>query len=200
MRDMYPARCKLNSTGMRSSMRADQRISLISSTSSNTTSGIVSDRAVHSEDEPDLAAAIPPSLPATAGSLQDKNSGTIPRKLLGEDASMMPPPPAPPASLSSRDPSSSNCSTVVVASPIPIRKQQPNGTSSPSARVALVGKLGGTTSTRSSFEFTSSHAAQNSPLDPCAELLYDGCNNKSLKYAGKIYQYIIALLYFGPHD
>ena len=49
---MYPARCKL-SLRTRGS-RADQRISLISSTSSNTTSGIVSDR-VHSEDEPDAA-------------------------------------------------------------------------------------------------------------------------------------------------
>lgn len=181
MRDMYPARCKLNSLGIRSSMRADQRISLISSTSSNTTSGIVSDRAVHSEDEPDLAAAIPPTVPA-AGSHLDK-TGTINRKHPDDDASMMPPPPAPPTSMSSRDPSSSNCSTVVVASPPPIRKQPRS--SSPAARVALVSKLGGTTSTRSSFEFTSSRTARNSPLDPCAELLYDGCNNKSLKYAGK---------------
>jgi len=47
---MYPARCKLNLTTR--GARGDQRISVISSTSSNTTSGIVSDR-VHSEDEPD---------------------------------------------------------------------------------------------------------------------------------------------------
>ncbi|XP_008544441.1 protein expanded [Microplitis demolitor] len=51
---MYPARCKLSMTARGS--RRDQRISVISSTSSNTTSGIVSDR-VHSEDEPDTAPA-----------------------------------------------------------------------------------------------------------------------------------------------
>lgn len=56
---MYPARCKLNLT---TRSRGDQRISVISSTSSNTTSGIVSDR-VHSEDEPDTAPASTECLP-----------------------------------------------------------------------------------------------------------------------------------------
>ncbi|XP_011309841.1 protein expanded [Fopius arisanus] len=51
---MYPARCKLSMTAR--DTRGDQRISVISTTSSNTTSGIVSDR-VHSEDEPDTAPA-----------------------------------------------------------------------------------------------------------------------------------------------
>ncbi|KAK0078950.1 hypothetical protein PV325_001911, partial [Microctonus aethiopoides] len=51
---MYPARCKLTMTSR--GARGDQRISVISTTSSNTTSGIVSDR-VHSEDEPDTAPA-----------------------------------------------------------------------------------------------------------------------------------------------
>jgi len=49
---MYPTRCKLSLTTH--GARGDQRISVISSTSSNTTSGIASDR-VHSEDEPDIA-------------------------------------------------------------------------------------------------------------------------------------------------
>lgn len=57
---MYPARCKLNLTTR--GARGDQRISVISSTSSNTTSGIVSDR-VHSEDEPDTAPASTECLP-----------------------------------------------------------------------------------------------------------------------------------------
>ena len=57
---MYPARCKLSLTAR--GVRADQRISVISSTSSNTTSGIVSDR-VHSEDEPDTAPVSTECLP-----------------------------------------------------------------------------------------------------------------------------------------
>ncbi|XP_033207992.1 protein expanded isoform X2 [Belonocnema kinseyi] len=57
---MYPARCKLNMTAR--GTRGDQRISVISTTSSNTTSGIVSDR-VHSEDEPDTAPASTECLP-----------------------------------------------------------------------------------------------------------------------------------------
>jgi len=57
---MYPTRCKLNLTAR--GARGDQRISVISSTSSNTTSGIVSDR-VHSEDEPDTAPASTECLP-----------------------------------------------------------------------------------------------------------------------------------------
>lgn len=57
---MYPARCKLSMTTHNA--RGDQRISVISSTSSNTTSGIVSDR-VHSEDEPDTAPASTECLP-----------------------------------------------------------------------------------------------------------------------------------------
>jgi len=57
---MYPTRCKL-SLATRGA-RGDQRISVISSTSSNTTSGIVSDR-VHSEDEPDTAPASTECLP-----------------------------------------------------------------------------------------------------------------------------------------
>lgn len=57
---MYPARCKLSLTTR--GARGDQRISVISSTSSNTTSGIVSDR-VHSEDEPDTAPASTECLP-----------------------------------------------------------------------------------------------------------------------------------------
>ena len=57
---MYPARCKLSFATR--GARGDQRISVISSTSSNTTSGIVSDR-VHSEDEPDTAPASTECLP-----------------------------------------------------------------------------------------------------------------------------------------
>lgn len=70
---MYPARCKLSLT-MRGS-RADQRISVISSTSSNTTSGIVSDR-VHSEDEPDTAPASTECLPRlTEASIHSSDHG-----------------------------------------------------------------------------------------------------------------------------
>lgn len=57
---MYPTRCKLSLTARGAC--GDQRISVISSTSSNTTSGIVSDR-VHSEDEPDTAPASTECLP-----------------------------------------------------------------------------------------------------------------------------------------
>lgn len=57
---MYPTRCKLSLKTR--GARSDQRISVISSTSSNTTSGIVSDR-VHSEDEPDTAPASTECLP-----------------------------------------------------------------------------------------------------------------------------------------
>lgn len=57
---MYPTRCKLSLAAR--GARGDQRISVISSTSSNTTSGIVSDR-VHSEDEPDTAPASTECLP-----------------------------------------------------------------------------------------------------------------------------------------
>lgn len=59
---MYPARCKMQLSLTTRGTRGDQRISVISSTSSNTTSGIVSDR-VHSEDEPDTAPASTECLP-----------------------------------------------------------------------------------------------------------------------------------------
>lgn len=70
---MYPARCKLNLTTR--GERGDQRISVISSTSSNTTSGIVSDR-VHSEDEPDTAPASTECLPRLTESPVHNNSCT----------------------------------------------------------------------------------------------------------------------------
>lgn len=49
--------------------KSDQRISVISSTSSNTTSGIVSDR-VHSEDELEIMINTPPTLPIAAPSTE----------------------------------------------------------------------------------------------------------------------------------
>lgn len=49
--------------------KGDQRISVISSTSSNTTSGIVSDR-VHSEDELEIMINTPPAVPVAAPSTE----------------------------------------------------------------------------------------------------------------------------------
>lgn len=49
--------------------KSDQRISVISSTSSNTTSGIVSDR-VHSEDELEIMINSPPAIPIAAPSTE----------------------------------------------------------------------------------------------------------------------------------
>jgi protein expanded len=49
--------------------KSDQRISVISSTSSNTTSGIVSDR-VHSEDELEILINTPPQIPLAAPSTE----------------------------------------------------------------------------------------------------------------------------------
>lgn len=49
--------------------KGDQRISVISSTSSNTTSGIVSDR-VHSEDELEIMINTPPAIPIAAPSTE----------------------------------------------------------------------------------------------------------------------------------
>ncbi|XP_058809485.1 protein expanded [Phymastichus coffea] len=182
---MYPARCKLSLTARGS--RADQRISLISSTSSNTTSGIVSDR-VHSEDEPDAglisgrsAEDTTPANLATASVNTSENGQSIP-------------PPARPNLLSEVDTTnagtgaatlgsqcSSTCSTVVVNTSPTIGPPSIAG----SATAALLNAAAAATERRrtsanSSLELGYSHTAQNSALS--GETIYDRCN-KPTKYA-----------------
>lgn len=84
---MYPARTT------RGSKRADQRISLISSTSSNTTSGIVSDR-VHSEDEPDSGPSN--ATAANASTIATTGSTVVDDSPPPSSSSSPPPPPLPP--------------------------------------------------------------------------------------------------------
>ncbi|CAB0035687.1 unnamed protein product [Trichogramma brassicae] len=107
---MYPARCKLSMRTRGS--RTDQRISLVSTTSSNTTSGIVSDR-VHSEDEPDAAPPLPSEDPPSKNkthneSIAASNASTVTatNNNTAENSSN--------ASLALGSQSSSTCSTVVV--------------------------------------------------------------------------------------
>ncbi|XP_043504350.1 protein expanded isoform X1 [Polistes fuscatus] len=187
---MYPARCKLSLTTR--GARGDQRISVISSTSSNTTSGIVSDR-VHSEDEPDTAPASTECLPRLTENNSHASIQTgIPKvnETNTGDRSV----PSPPMSIvdevdgSETTPSSalrlvsstntvadgsqcsSSCSTVVVA----------NSSNNGVQRMRR-------TSATSSLELGYSHTAQNSAVSsetasfPGA--IYDRCR-KTVKYTG----------------
>ncbi|XP_051172326.1 protein expanded isoform X1 [Leptopilina boulardi] len=178
---MYPARCKLSMTTHNA--RGDQRISVISSTSSNTTSGIVSDR-VHSEDEPDTAPASTECLPHLTDPFEHNGNS----KNSIEDMNSRPPSPvsaidevdatntSPTMRLTSNavategSQCSSSCSTVVVVSALP------NGPS----RTRQI-------SATSSLELGYSHTAQNSAVSSettnFAGVIYDRCK-KAVKYAG----------------
>ncbi|XP_043469449.1 protein expanded isoform X2 [Leptopilina heterotoma] len=177
---MYPARCKLSMTTRNA--RGDQRISVISSTSSNTTSGIVSDR-VHSEDEPDTAPASTECLPHLTESFGHNGNS---QNSIGDNNSR-PPSPVSAADVDGNNTSttmrltsnavttegsqcSSSCSTVVVVSALP------NGPS----RIRR-------TSASSSLELGYSHTAQNSAVSSETAnfpgVIYDRCK-KVVKYAG----------------
>ncbi|XP_052868548.1 protein expanded [Anopheles cruzii] len=114
--------------------KSDQRISVISSTSSNTTSGIVSDR-VHSEDELEIMINTPPSGALAAPSTESlalahlldcpsvsRQTSSVGQVSLQELSVALPPPPPPcvvdphPGKECS-DAASSTCSTVVVMAP-----------------------------------------------------------------------------------
>ncbi|XP_015607551.1 protein expanded isoform X2 [Cephus cinctus] len=183
---MYPARCKLSLAAR--GARGDQRISVISSTSSNTTSGIVSDR-VHSEDEPDTAPASTECLPRLTEIPNHAQAQTIVNGVEADDRSRTSSPvstvdvdgaeTAPSSALrmtlnaataAEGSQCSSSCSTVVVVSapasgPPPMRR--------PSAS--------------SSLELGYSHTAQNSAVSSEAACfpgaIYDRCK-KAGKYAG----------------
>ncbi|XP_046589736.1 protein expanded-like isoform X1 [Neodiprion lecontei] len=186
---MYPARCKLSLAAR--GARSDQRISVISSTSSNTTSGIVSDR-VHSEDEPDTAPASTECLPRLTEYPNHTQPSQIVNGTNGDEHSRPSSPAstvdevdnieAAPSSVAQQrlvstagvtaegSQCSSNCSTVVIVN-------VPDGPP-PQIRRA---------SATSSLELGYSHTAQNSAVSsetasfPGA--IYDRCR-KTGKYAG----------------
>ncbi|XP_011500256.1 PREDICTED: protein expanded [Ceratosolen solmsi marchali] len=158
---MYPARCKLSLTTRGS--RADQRISLISSTSSNTTSGIVSDR-VHSEDEPDAG----PVSSGSTGSTEDSGSAAT-----AEPERPISSPPRPSSHPSETEAASGGGTGATAA-----LGSQCSSTCSTVVGNAATGLR--TTSATSSLELGYSHTAQNSALS--AEPIYDRCN-KTAKYA-----------------
>ncbi|XP_043265250.1 protein expanded-like [Colletes gigas] len=186
---MYPARCKLSLTAR--GARGDQRISVISSTSSNTTSGIVSDR-VHSEDEPDTAPASTECLPR----LTENTSHTGVQVVVNgtnadEDRSM----PSSPASTVDEVDGADNTPTTAalrLASNAATAAEGSQCSSSCSTVVVVNAPAGGPprmrrTSATSSLELGYSHTAQNSAVSsetasfPGA--IYDRCN-KVGKYAG----------------
>ncbi|XP_076633488.1 protein expanded [Colletes latitarsis] len=186
---MYPARCKLSLTAR--GARGDQRISVISSTSSNTTSGIVSDR-VHSEDEPDTAPASTECLPR----LTENTSHTGVQVVVNgtnadEDRSM----PLSPASTVDEVDGADNTPTTAalrLASNAATAAEGSQCSSSCSTVVVVNAPAGGPprmrrTSATSSLELGYSHTAQNSAVSsetasfPGA--IYDRCN-KVGKYAG----------------
>ncbi|XP_012253645.2 protein expanded-like isoform X2 [Athalia rosae] len=184
---MYPARCKLSLAAR--GARGDQRISVISSTSSNTTSGIVSDR-VHSEDEPDTAPASTECLPRLTEYPNHSQTQSAVNGTNGDEHSRPSSPTstidvdnveAAPSSVVQRLVStagttaegsqcSSNCSTVVVVN---VSAGGP-----PQIRRA---------SATSSLELGYSHTAQNSAVSSEAAsfpgAIYDRCR-KAAKYAG----------------
>ncbi|KZC10077.1 Protein expanded [Dufourea novaeangliae] len=188
---MYPARCKLSLTGR--GARGDQRISVISSTSSNTTSGIVSDR-VHSEDEPDTAPASTECLPRLTETTSHSN---IPCGVVNgtnadvEDRSL---PSSPVTTVDEVDGADSTPATAALrlASSAATAAEGSQCSSSCSTVVVVNTPAGGPprirrTSATSSLELGYSHTAQNSAVSsetasfPGA--IYDRCK-KGGKYAG----------------
>ncbi|XP_076665341.1 protein expanded isoform X2 [Andrena cerasifolii] len=188
---MYPARCKLSLTAR--GARGDQRISVISSTSSNTTSGIVSDR-VHSEDEPDTAPASTECLPrltentshsvVQCGVVNGANGDV-------EDRSL---PSSPVSAVDEVDGADSTPTTAALrlASSAATAAEGSQCSSSCSTVVVVNAPAGGPprmrrTSATSSLELGYSHTAQNSAVSsetasfPGA--IYDRCK-KAGKYAG----------------
>ncbi|XP_015117608.1 protein expanded [Diachasma alloeum] len=170
---MYPARCKLSMTGR--GTRGDQRISVISTTSSNTTSGIVSDR-VHSEDEPDTAPASTECLARlaeTPNPSQTHSRAASPISMHddvdGNGSPGRPVPSNPTLTVGTEGSQcSSSCSTVVVVNP----------------HVGSSVHRHRRTSASSSLELGYSHTAQNSVVSSEAAsfpgAIYDRC-----KKAGK---------------
>ncbi|KAM8718101.1 hypothetical protein ACLKA7_004759 [Drosophila subpalustris] len=154
----------------------EQRISVISSTSSNTTSGIVSDR-VHSEDELEIMINTPPAAALAAPSteslalahlldnrpsvsrqtslslkdLEEKLAAMRPNNKLSNDSSTANDSPGSQHQIGSQ--CSSTCSTVVVTTPPPAAPSTP---ATPAAPLH---------STCSSLELGFSHTAQNSAAD-----------------------------------
>ncbi|XP_032671545.1 protein expanded isoform X2 [Odontomachus brunneus] len=186
---MYPARCKLNLTTR--GARGDQRISVISSTSSNTTSGIVSDR-VHSEDEPDTAPASTECLPRLTET--PPYSATQGRVLNGNNTDNHSMPPSPVSIVDEVDGADNTPTSVALrlASSTAMAAEGSQCSSSCSTVVVVNTPAGGPSRIRrasatSSLELGYSHTAQNSAVSsetasfPGA--IYDRCK-KTGKYAG----------------
>ncbi|XP_011871333.1 PREDICTED: protein expanded-like [Vollenhovia emeryi] len=188
---MYPTRCKLSLTAR--GARGDQRISVISSTSSNTTSGIVSDR-VHSEDEPDTAPASTECLPRLTETVpySDGQSRVLNGTSGDTDNHSMP---SSSVSIIDEIDNSDATSTSVVlrlASSAATAAEGSQCSSSCSTVVVVNASAGGTSRIRrasatSSLELGYSHTAQNSAISsetasfPGA--IYDRCK-KTGKYTG----------------
>ncbi|XP_054004733.1 protein expanded-like isoform X2 [Hylaeus anthracinus] len=187
---MYPARCKLSLTAR--GARGDQRISVISSTSSNTTSGIVSDR-VHSEDEPDTAPASTECLPRLTENTS--HTGVQCTVVNGTNADVedrsMPPSPVSTVDVDGAD-STPTTAALRLASNTATAAEGSQCSSSCSTVVVVNAPAGGPprmrrTSATSSLELGYSHTAQNSAVSsetasfPGA--IYDRCK-KTGKYAG----------------
>ncbi|XP_012281989.1 protein expanded isoform X2 [Orussus abietinus] len=184
---MYPARCKLSLTTR--GARGDQRISVISSTSSNTTSGIVSDR-VHSEDEPDTAPASTECLPRLT---ESSNQGAAAKVVNGADEDDRSRPTSP---VSTVDVDGADTAPSAVAlrltSSAAAAAEGSQCSSSCSTVVVVNAPAGGPTRIRrtsatSSLELGYSHTAQNSAVSSEAAsfpgAIYDRCK-KTGKYAG----------------
>ncbi|XP_018396311.1 PREDICTED: LOW QUALITY PROTEIN: protein expanded [Cyphomyrmex costatus] len=189
---MYPTRCKLSLAAR--GTRGDQRISVISSTSSNTTSGIVSDR-VHSEDEPDTAPASTECLPRLTLETVSYSDGQS-RVLNGTngDTDNHSMPPSSVSVIDEIDNSDATSTSVVLrlASSTATAAEGSQCSSSCSTVVVVNTSTGGPSRMRrasatSSLELGYSHTAQNSALStetasfPGA--IYDRCK-KTGKYTG----------------
>ncbi|XP_011696231.1 PREDICTED: protein expanded [Wasmannia auropunctata] len=187
---MYPTRCKLSLTAR--GARGDQRISVISSTSSNTTSGIVSDR-VHSEDEPDTAPASTECLPRLTETVPylDGQSRVLNGTNGDTDSHSIPPSSV---SIDEIDNSDATSTSVVLrlASSAATAAEGSQCSSSCSTVVVVNTSTGGPSRMRrasatSSLELGYSHTAQNSAISsetasfPGA--IYDRCK-KTGKYTG----------------
>ncbi|KAL0112757.1 hypothetical protein PUN28_012195 [Cardiocondyla obscurior] len=190
---MYPTRCKLSLTAR--GARGDQRISVISSTSSNTTSGIVSDR-VHSEDEPDTAPASTECLPRLTETVPYSDGQNKVLNGTNGDTDNHSMPSSSVSIIDEIDNSDATSTSVVLrlASTAATAAEGSQCSSSCSTVVVVNTSAGGTsrmrrTSATSSLELGYSHTAQNSAISsetasfPGA--IYDRCKKSGTDIASE---------------
>ncbi|XP_036139261.1 protein expanded isoform X3 [Monomorium pharaonis] len=190
---MYPTRCKLSLTAR--GARGDQRISVISSTSSNTTSGIVSDR-VHSEDEPDTAPASTECLPRLTETVPYSDGQSKVLNGTNGDTDNHSMPPSSVSIIDEIDSSDATSTSVVLrlASSAATAAEGSQCSSSCSTVVVVNTSAGGTsrmrrTSATSSLELGYSHTAQNSAISSETAsfpgVIYDRCKKTGTDIASE---------------